>query len=139
MSSPQLDENASVLYICGQMSEKVDNVEDKLKTLEKQMSEQSGSLREIERKVFNGFDERIDDLNKKIDDGKLDNETAHAEVKRALGGIIRFGAASLILIFVTLLGILGSIWLREREDQEIIQGTEVQVDAPGDLSYGDTY
>jgi len=138
MSSPQLDENASVLYICGQMSEKVDNVEDRLKTLEKQLAEQSGSLREIERKVFNGFDEKIDALNEKIDENKVSNEAAHAEVKKALGGIIRFGAASLILIFVTLLGILGSIWLRERGSQAVIQGTEVQVDAPGDSSYGDT-
>jgi len=122
-----------------QLGTKVDQLETGIKKLEKKMTAQGRAIGRVERKVFDGFGERMDSMNTrigsletKIDGNKIDNEAAHIEIKKVLGGMIKFGATALILIFIALLSILGSIWFRGQDTPREVIHTEVRTSAPDD-------
>ncbi len=122
-----------------QLGTKVDQLEAGIKNLEKKMTSQGRAVNRLERKVFNGFGERMDAMNTqissletKIGEHKLDNETAHVEIKKVLGGMIKFGATALILIFIALLSILGSIWFRGQDTPREAIHPEVRTSASDD-------
>ena len=123
-------ERREVPYICGQMSAKIDNLETAMKSLSKKVINQGKALGRVERKVFDGFGDKIIHMGKTIEQHRVDNERAHAEIKRSLGIFAKFGASSLILIFIVLLTILGSIWLQDRIP--IGRVRRVQINAPID-------
>ena len=123
-----------------QLGVKVDQLEKEIGKLDKKITQARSAISRVERKVFNGFGARIDamtirigSVETKIDANKVDNVGAHTEMKKILGGIIKFGATSLILIFIVLLSILGSIWFHDnKEPTKAATKTEVQVSAPID-------
>lgn len=133
----KIDVSDEITY--AQLGIKVDQLEAGIKKLEKKMITQGRAINRVERKVFNGFGERMDSMNArissletKIGENKLDNETAHVEIKKVLGGMIKFGATALILIFIALLSILGSIWFRGQDNSREVIHTEVRTSAPDD-------
>jgi len=125
-----LVERREVPYICGQMSVKIDNLEAATKLLSKKVTMQGKALGRVERKVFDGFGDKIIHMEGTIEQHRVNNERAHAEIKRSLGTFAKFGASSLILIFIVLLTILGSIWLQDRIP--IGRVRRVQINAPID-------
>jgi len=136
ISQEKIDVSDEITY--AQLGIKVDQLEAETKKLEKKITAQGRAINRVERKVFDGFGERMDSMNTrissletKIGENKLDNETAHVEIKKVLGGMIKFGATALILIFIALLSILGSIWFRGQNPKEIIP-MEVRTSAPDD-------
>lgn len=104
-------------------------LEDRMAKFEKKMNAHRRALGRVERKVFNGFGIKIDAINEKVESNRHDNEIAHAEIKKVLGGFIKFGATALVLIFIALIGILGSIWLLDRQTSNPVP-EEVVLDAP---------
>lgn len=111
--------------------EAVDRFAVQLTEYGKQMDAQGESLKRVEQKVFNGFGDRIEGLERTMNDNKADNIAAHRETRESLTGlskatqgIMKFVAVSLITIFVTLLGILGSVWLHHIEDTKDLQRIE---------------
>ena len=129
MQNPSI-ERPEVPYLCGQMSAKIDNLEKAMKLLSKKSTSQGKALGRVERKVFNGFGDKINHMEKMIEQHRIDNENAHIEFKKSLGLFARFGVTALILIFVALLSILGSIWLQDRVP--IGRVREAQINAPID-------
>lgn len=113
-------------YLCGQMAVKVDNLEKSIKIMSKIVTNQGKSLGRVERKVFNGFGTKIDNLSLTMRNDREVNEKAHTEMKKTLRAIIKFGATSFIAIFVVLLSILGSLWLHN----ETVVPTEVIRNVP---------
>lgn len=104
-------------------------LEGRMATFEKKMNAQRRALGRVERKVFNGFGLKIDAINNKVENNRHDNEVAHTEIKKVLGGFIKFGATALVLIFIALISILGSIWLLDRQALDPVL-EEVILDAP---------
>lgn len=116
-------------YLCGQMAVKVDTLEKSIRTMSKIVTNQGKSLSRVERKVFNGFGAKIDNLSATIQIDREANEKAHADMKKTLGAIIKFGATSFITIFVVLLSILGSLWLNNNNGAptEVIRNVPIVV------------
>ena len=83
------------------------NLTDKVDTLGKRVSSHGGKLTKMGNKIFNGYGKTIADM-----------KEAHDQLTRTLGVVIRFGAVALITIFVTLVSILGSIWIQDRASQK---------------------
>jgi len=114
------------------LDNKVDHLEKEIKKLEKEINSQGRSINRLGKKVFDGFGNKIDAVNDRIDVFEQTNGVAHTEMKKVLGGLAKFGATALVLIFLALITILGSIWLHDREEPR--QTTEMQIDAPTDTN-----
>lgn len=125
-------ERREVPYMCGQMSAQINNLEKAMKSLSKKSTSQGKALIRVERKVFNGFGDRIKHMEKIVDLNRISNECAHTELKGSLKLFAKFGTTSLVLIFITLLAVLGSVWLQDRMSNEKIE--EVPINAPVDPS-----
>lgn len=123
-------ERPEVPYLCGQTSAKIDNLEKTMKLLSKKVNAQAKALGRIERKVFDGFGDKINHMEKMIEQHRIDNENARIEFKKSLGLFARFGITASILVFVALLSILGSIWLQDRVPIKRVRGA--QINAPVD-------
>ena len=115
-------------YVWGQMNAKIDNLERAMKLLSRKVTSQGRALGRVERKVFNGFGDKINHMERMIEQNRVDNEKAHIEIKDSLGLFAKFGVTSLILIFIALLSILGSIWLQDRIPDGKVK--EAPVNAP---------
>lgn len=100
--------------------DRVKHFDIQLGKVSKRLNSQGKSIRRIEQKVYNGYDEKIDALQDRVAENKADNAVAHEKLERSLGGIIKFGAGAFLLLFITLLTILGSIWLHDRPIHEPI-------------------
>jgi len=85
------------------------------------------ALRRVNEKVFNGFGEKMDGIEEKIDQNKKDNDTTHKEIKKGLSSMMKFWGMSMILIFVALITILGSIWLQDKDEGEVGKNASVNV------------
>lgn len=95
-------------FVCKGEFDRINSaVRDGAKILERHTE----AITEMGKKVFNGHGDAILALSKKLDEEIADNLRNHEEIKRALSGVMKFVAASLITIFVALLGILGSVWV----------------------------
>jgi hypothetical protein len=131
-SQPQTSpiERREVPYMCGQMSAKIDGLEKALKLLSKKSTSQGKALGRVERKVFNGFGDKISHMERMIERNRVGNECAHTELKDSLRLFAKFGATSLILIFISLLAVLGSVWLQDRISNEKVE--EVPINALAD-------
>ena len=92
--------------------EKVDHLEKSIIALSRTVKTQGKALGRVEQKVFNGFGTKIDNINANMIRDREVNEIAHADMRKTLGAIIKFGATSFVTIFVVLLSILGSIWFQ---------------------------
>ena len=113
---------------------KVDNLEVSINTLSETVRLQGESLNRVEQKVFNGFGTKIDNINTNMVHDREINEVAHAEVKKTLGAIIKFGATSFIAIFMVLLSILGSLWLNNGENVPMEVSKNVPIVVPDTTS-----
>jgi hypothetical protein len=116
-------------YLCGQMNEKMNVLGKSMKSMSKKITSQGKSLGRVEQKVFNGFGQKINSMENMIEQNRTDNETAHTKIEKDLRAIIKFGATALIMIFIGLLGVLGSIWLQDRGAVNQVM-EEVKIDAP---------
>ncbi len=99
--------NQQYRMVCGPH---LDRLERTIETNSETIRDHTGEIKRMSNKVFNGFGSRIEAINDKLDREINTNIQSHAEIKSTLSLIAKFGATALILIFVALLGILGSIW-----------------------------
>lgn len=109
------------------LGEKVDHLERSIVALSRTVKTQGKALGRVEQKVFNGFGTKIDNINVSMVRDREVNEIAHTEVKKTLNSIVKFGATSFITIFVVLLSILGSVWLRNNEHVEVVRNVPIVV------------
>ena len=93
----------------------------------KQLHSLDKTLQRVSEKVFDGFGEKMDGIEKKIDQNKEDNDTTHEEIKKGLSSMMKFWGMSMVLIFVALLTILGSIWFDDRNVDEVEKSASVNV------------
>jgi len=101
-----------------------------VKTLEshsKILEEHTECIRAMEKKVFNGFGDRIKSLEIKVDKDIDDNQKGHDKIMKTLEHVIKFGATAMVMLIISLIGIFGSIWVQDRtrsrehmETQELI-------------------
>lgn len=89
-----------------------ENMEATLRDLKCVVNGHTEALGRVEQKVFNGFGTKIDNTYTIMALDRASNEKAHTGMEKSLSSIIKFGATSFILIFIALLGIIGSLWLR---------------------------
>ncbi len=85
------------------------------------IKQHTSEIKDMARKVFNGFGDKITSLEEKMDTEILDNASDHAalgrsidSVKKSVGKLLWFVAMALVMIFVALVSILGSIWISDR-------------------------
>ena len=78
-------------------------------------------LNGISEKVFNGFGDTVESVNTKLDIEIRRNDEEFRRINDTLSAIVKFGATSVILIFVALLGVIGSIWVSDRSALREIQ------------------
>jgi hypothetical protein len=71
-------------------------------------------IRRMSKKIFNGYGVTIQNMSDTLDRELKHNEDAHNEIKDGLKRLTGFGATSIVVIFVALLAILGSIWINDR-------------------------
>ena len=128
MAKQQLQEIESVSN--EQLGVRVEHLQKEIEKLYRKVSTQGRALGRVERKVFNGFGERMDAMNiridtveMKIDAHKRDNDAAHTEFRKVQGGAIKFGATALVMIFIAVLTILGTMLVNNRN-------TEMPTNAP---------
>lgn len=92
-------------------------VVDEVKEMKNELRDVSKAIRRVEHKVFNGFGNRIDSVNEKLDGEIKTNAQAHAELKQSLSGVMRFIAIALVSIFVAIIGVLGAVWASDSRGQ----------------------
>jgi len=106
------------------------SVEHNGKTVESyagQLHSLDKTLQRVSEKVFDGFGEKMDGIERKIDQNKKDNDTTHREIKKGLSSMMKFWGMSMVLIFVALVTILGSIWFQDRSTNEVGKNASVNI------------
>jgi len=106
------------------------SVEHNGKTIESyagQLHSLDKTLQRVSEKVFDGFGEKMDGIERKIDQNKKDNDTTHREIKKGLSSMMKFWGMSMVLIFVALVTILGSIWFQDRSTNEVGKNASVNI------------
>jgi len=111
---------------------KVDTLAAQVGTLGKRVSSHSGKIVKMSNKVFNGFGSKIDSVKDQVSQNKVDNNIHHANMEKVIGTMIKFGATSIVLIFIALLGILGSIWAADRRSTQQIKETYTHAEVKED-------
>jgi len=117
----ELDRRIATLEISVKHNNKtVDSYAMQLRSLDK-------ALKRVSEKVFNGFGEKMNSIEEKIDQNKKDNDVIHKEMRKGLSSMMKFWGMSMVLIFVALLTILGSIWLQDRNVDEVEENASVNI------------
>lgn len=117
----ELDKRIATLEISVKHTSKtIDSYAGQLHSLDK-------TLQRVSEKVFDGFGEKMNGIEKKIDQNKKDNETTHKEIKKGLSSMMKFWGMSMVLIFVALITILGSIWLQDKDKGEVGKDASVNI------------
>jgi len=97
--------------------------------LEDTIKEHTIEIQKMSKKVFNGYGTMIENLKIEFEKETMDNKKSHEDMQTALSGIIKFGATSLIMIFMGLIAIIGSIWatdLHKDDDLYIARQLETE-------------
>lgn len=90
------DETSMYKLVC---NSRFDKMEHTLKT-------QNKDLTEIKAKIFNGYEQRFNDMDKKMDEFKKDNKESHKEIREsidAMNSFIRKALIGLIGLLLTLM------------------------------------
>lgn len=109
-----------------------------LHRLDEAIERHGDKLELISEKVFNGFGGTINAVSDKLDIEIARNAEEFRNINNTLSYIIKFGATSTVMIFIALIGVLGSIWVSDRAALKEIQVIQVEqarvrVDAPAPL------
>lgn len=93
------------------------------------LNRHTDTIRRMENKVFNGFGDRINGMDVRMGDLAIEfrNTTKQLQknidnAQKEIHAIAKFGATALVMIFVALLGILGSIWVQDYSNEESTVG-----------------
>jgi len=90
------DEKSMYKLVC---SSRFDSMEIKLEA-------QREDIGAIKRKVFNGYENRFNDMDKKLEEFKNDNSQAHAELRRTIDSMNKFIRSALLSMIGLLLTFL---------------------------------
>jgi len=90
------DEKSMYKLVC---SSRFDSMETKLEA-------QREDIGAIKRKVFNGYENRFNDMDKKLEEFKDDNFKAHAELRRTIDSMNKFIRSALLSMIGLLLTFL---------------------------------
>jgi len=90
------DETSMYKLVC---SSRFDKMESALNT-------QNKELIKIKAKIFNGYEQRFNDMDKKIDGLKKDNDTNHKEIRNSIDGMNKFIRRALIGLIGLLLTLM---------------------------------
>lgn len=82
------------------MESLLDNIKKGITAIKRALTTQGKSIREIEKKVYNGYDAKIDSLHTRVDDVIKNNDDAHKEIKDDVRAIRRLMIGLLISIVV---------------------------------------
>lgn len=79
------------------------DIKTSLRKIEREQKAQSKSLAEVREKVFDGFDTRIDAVDKDVEQLRRDNETDHKEIKGTLKSLVVVLISGLMMIIAAIL------------------------------------
>ena len=79
------------------------DIKSSLKEIKREQKTQSTSLLEVREKVFDGFGEKIDAVNKDVSQLRGDNETSHKEIKGTLKSLVIVFISGLLMIIAAIL------------------------------------
>jgi len=79
------------------------DIKTSLKEIKREQKTQSTSLLEVREKVFDGFGEKIEAVNKDVSQLREDNETSHKEIKGTLKSLVIVFISGLLMIIAAIL------------------------------------